>query len=169
MTKKITNQRLYNVALYYLSRFDASAGKVREVLNRKIMRANAQGLEIPPDTSEWIENIIARMIELGYIDDTRYGSTQVRLLSNQGKSTRFIAGKLMQAGLDPDLIDTLLQESETNELDRAKRFVERKKLGYLRDESVRTDFYKKDLAALGRAGFSYETATRALKGLEEEY
>ena len=169
MTKKITKQRLYNVTLYYLSRFDASCGKVRDMLKRRILKAQRQQIDIPEESSEWIEDIINRMVELGYIDDRRYASTQIRILSEQGKSTRFIMGKLNQAGIDSEIIEHLLEESQTSEFDRAKRFVKRKKLGYLRDESVRADFYKKDLAALGRAGFSYDTAVKALKGADDEY
>lgn len=168
MAKKITNQRLYNITLYYLSRYDASRGKVRQMLKRRLLKAKRDNQDIPAEANEWIEHIILRMVELGYLDDKRYGQNQVRLLSSQGKSSRFIAGKLAQDGLDPDMIESLLDETDMNEMDRAKRFVIRKKLGYLRDESIRTDYYKKDLAALGRAGFSYETAVKALNG-EEDY
>ena len=72
--------------------------------------------------------------------------------------------KLTQMGIDADLIDEALNASEDNDLTRAKQLVRRKKLGYLRPENVRADFYKKDLATLGRAGFSYETAKTALDG-----
>lgn len=168
MPKKITHQRLYNIALYYLSKYDASTGKVRAVLKRRLLRGKMAGDDIPAEAPEWIETIVGRLVELGYIDDKRYGANQVRVLSGQGKSTRFISGKLAQDGLDCDLIEELLSDENTDdEAARAHRFVERKKLGYLRDESIRADFYKKDLAALGRNGFSYETAVSALKG--EEY
>lgn len=168
MPKKITHQRLYNIALYYLSKYDASTGKVRAVLKRRLLRSKMSDEEIPIEAPLWIEDIIVRLVELGYIDDKRYGTNQVRGLSAQGKSTRFISMKLAEAGLDGDLIQELLSTDETDdELVRARRFVQRKKMGYLRLESLRADFYKKDLAALGRAGFSYETASAALKEEEE--
>lgn len=167
MTKKITNQRLYNIALYYLSKYDASTGKVRAVLKRRLLRAKQQQEDVPTDALEWIENIIVKLVELGYVDDHRYGTNQVRALSGQGKSTRFIAMKLNTDGLSADLIEELLENTDSDEESRANRFVAKKKMGYLRPDETRTDFYKKDLAALGRAGFSYETAIRALKGTEE--
>lgn len=168
MPKKITNQRLYNIALYYLSKYDASTGKVRAVLKRRLMRAKMGEEEVPAEAPNWIESIIKRLVELGYIDDKRYGQNQVRALSRAGKSTRFITGKLLEAGLDTDLIEELLSDETTDdEMTRARRFVERKKLGYMRPESVRAEYYKKDLAALGRAGFSYETAITALKNDED--
>lgn len=168
MAKKITHQRLYNISLYYLSKYDASTGKVRAVLKRRLLRAKQQGDEVPEQALDWIEEIIQKLVELGYVDDKRYGTNQVRSLSNQGKSTRFIALKLTEAGLSADLIEELLHtDEEEAEQTRANRLITKKKMGFLRSEETRALFYKKDLAALGRAGFSYETAVRALKGEEE--
>lgn len=163
MTKKITSNRLYNIALYYLSRYDASTGKVRQMLKRRLMQAQMKLEEIPTEAPQWIEDIIGRLVDLGYINDKRYGENQVRQLSEVGKSTRFIVMKLNQAGLDADLIETLVSNTESNDLERAKKIVRKKKLGIYRPEDMRLDYYKKDLATLARAGFSYETAVSALK------
>ena len=164
MVKKITHQRLYNITLYYLSRYDSCSTKVREMLKRRILKDAQAGADVPTEVNEWIENIIKRVQELGYIDDRRYVQNQVRSMSNAGKSARFMTMKLTQMGIDADLIDEVLNASEDNDLTRAKQLVRRKKLGYLRPENVRADFYQKDLATLGRAGFSYETAKMALDG-----
>ena len=57
----------------------------------------------------------------------------------------------------------------TDELDleAALTLVKKKKIGFLRPEELRKDFYKKDLAVLGRTGFSFEIAKRALNGEED--
>ncbi|MBQ9738453.1 MAG: RecX family transcriptional regulator [Alphaproteobacteria bacterium] len=162
MVKKITHQRLYNITLYYLSRYDSCTSKVREMLKRRILKDAQAGAEVPTEVNEWVETIIGRMQELGYIDDRRYVQNQIRALSSAGKSARFMIMKLTQMGIDIDLIDEVLNASEDNDLTRAKQLVRRKKMGYLRPENVRADFYQKDLATLGRAGFSYETAKMAL-------
>ena len=167
MTKKITHQRLYNISLYYLSRFDASADKVRQMLKRRIAKAAQQGQDIPPETNEWINDIVSKVIHLGYVDDKRYGENQVRIMAAQGKSARFMAVKLNQAGLDAEVIETVLSTADTDDLERAKILVERKKMGWMRPENMQKEYYKKDLAALGRAGFSYETASLALKVSED--
>ena len=144
MVKKITHQRLYNITLYYLSRYDSCTSKVRDMLKRRILKDAQAGAEVPTEVNEWIETIIGRMQELGYIDDRRYVQNQVRSMSNAGKSARFMTMKLTQMGIDADLIDEVLTASEDNDLTRAKQLVRRKKLGYLRPENVRADFYKKD-------------------------
>ena len=83
-------------------------------------------------------------------------------MSNAGKSARFMTMKLMQNGIEDELIDEVLNTSESDDLSRARLLVKRKKLGPFRPDEIRAEYYKKDLATLGRAGFSYETSRRAL-------
>lgn len=167
MTKKITYQRLYNITLYYLSRYDACAGKVRDMLKRRLQRISLEGQEIPSEAHQWIEQVIMRMIELGYVNDKRYAENQFRRLSEAGKSARFITMKLMQAGVDPSVIEVVFQADEYDDLERAKALVSRKKIGYFRPQSERLEYFKKDLMMLGRAGFSYETARKVLQENDE--
>ncbi len=164
MTKEITEKRITNITLFYLSRFESSSGKVRTMLHRRLQKARLAGQDIPPEASTWIENTIRHMRDLGYLNDRRYAESQIRHLSRQGKSTRFIAQKLGDAGIDDDTIRTLLSESDTSDLDRARRFVARKKIGHYRPTDIRAAYHTKDLAALARAGFSYDIAMTALKG-----
>ncbi len=162
MVKEITQQRLRNITLYYLARFDASADKVRAMLKRRIAKTISAGLPVPPETPQWIENIITDMRHLGYLNDTRYAENQIRLLTNQGKSTRFIILKLKEDGIDEYTIRSLLTAADTSDGDQARRFVKRKKIGPYRPPEQRLMYRQKDLAALARAGFSYETAREAL-------
>ena len=162
MVKNITQQRLYNITLYYLSRYDSCSAKVRDMLKRRILKDAQAGAEVPQKVNEWIEDIIKRVQELGYIDDKRYVQNQVRSMSNAGKSARFMMMKLSQNGVAGELIDEILNTSESDDLSRARLLVKRKKLGYFRSDEMRAEYYKKDLATLGRAGFSYETARQAL-------
>ena len=168
MVKKITQKRLENITLYYLQRYESCSSKLRSMLKRRVLRAKMQLGEIPDEANDWIENIIKRMQELGYIDDKRYAQNTFRRLQNAGKSTRFIAGKLKQSGIVADTIDELIEEQETTpdemDLNAARRLVKRKKIGYLRPSAEQESMRQKDLAVLGRAGFSFEIANQALKG-----
>lgn len=171
MAKKITEKRLYNIALYYLSRYEATTGKVRDVLKRRLMTAERRGEEIPNEAPAWIEKIIAQMVDLGYIDNNRYAENTFRRLTQAGKSVRSIAYKLKQAGLEEDVLSDLIEEQETTsgelDLTSALKLVKKRKLGLYRPESQRAAYAQKDLAVLGRAGFSYEIAQKALKGEED--
>jgi regulatory protein len=152
MTRPITYARLRNIALFYLERYDTSSGKLIDTLKRRVQKTKLQGLEIPQETNQWIKKIVQECQQLGYVDDKRYAENQVRTLSAQGKSSRFIAQKLAAAKISSDIIQVLLDP--TDDLERAQTFVRKKHLG---------NDYQKDLAKLARAGFSYEIAKQVLQ------
>ena len=54
-------------------------------------------------------------------------------------------------------------DTAKTELDAATRYIRRRRLGHYRTKGKAEDFYEKDLAALARAGFSYDVAKKALK------
>ncbi len=149
--KKITPQRLKNIALYYLERFDASSEKLKMVLKRRVQRAVFAGDEVSPDVEKWIDEIIQEMQRLNYVNDRRYCENKVRQFLRMGKSNRYIIGKLSEAGINPEIVASFLPDDE---LEQAQIFVQKKHLG--------KDF-QKDLAKLARAGFSYDIAQKALR------
>ena len=139
-----------NIALFYLERFDASSDKLRQVLKRRARRQKMQGIEVAPEVPDWIESVIQKMQNLGYVNDDRYAENAVRRLSQQGKSALYIRQKLKAEGLKDSIVNQYLVGQ--NDLERAKIFVQKKRLGQT----------EKDLAKLARAGFDYETAKQAL-------
>ena len=168
MSKPLTEQRLMNIALFYVSRYESSAEKVRQMLNRRLKRMKMQGEEVPPEASQWIEDILQKIQEKAYVDDNRYAENQVRTLILQGKSEHFICAKLALAGIEADKVREILSvEGSTEEL-RAQRFVARKRIGHFRPHADQSKFWEKDMAALARAGFSYDIARTALKGDEPQ-
>ena len=122
--KTITPQRLKNIALYYLARYDAGSAKLREVLIRRINKAQTQ-IPVSPKAFEWVEQVIEQMQNLGYLDDVRYAQNVVRRLSQSGKSTTFIKNKLKAQGISENQFESLL--SDTDELAQAKLYVRKKR------------------------------------------
>ena len=156
MQKPLTPKRLENIALFYLERFDTSCGKLRQVLKRRVQRQKIQGIPVEKEIDQWIEQVIHKMQELGYVNDERYVQNTIRRLSESGKSTRFIQQKLSSEGIDSNLIESLLSPEE--ELDRATIFAHKKHLG---------SDPQKDLAKLARAGFNYDIAKHVLDNLSD--
>lgn len=152
MGKPLTEKRLYNAAVAYLARFDAARAQVRAVLCRKLKRAEQRGETVPQQAEEWIERALDRLEEQNYINEERTAENKVRLLSAQGKSAYFIRQKLAREGLDADLVESLLVEAPETEAQRAAHLLKKNGGGD----------YRKALARLARAGFSYETAQEAL-------
>lgn len=153
MQKPLSPKRLSLFALTYLARFDCSSEKLRQVLNRRVLRQKRQNIPVDEQTPKWIEAVIQQMQNLGYIDDKRYVENAIRRLSESGKSARYIYQKLQADGIDTTLIESLLDNSEEQDIQRAIHFAHKKHLG--KD-------YKKDLEKLARAGFSYEVAKQTL-------
>ena len=148
--KKINQKRLRNIALYYVGRYETTCSHLRAVLHRRLAK-EALKQEIPPEASDWIEQIIQDMVQMNYINEKRFTENTTRRLSEAGKSCSFIRAKLKSAGIDEDEIADAL--SDTDELTSARLFVQKKHLGH--------DF-KRNLARLARAGFTYDTACQAL-------
>jgi len=168
MSKRLTEQRLMNIALFYVSQYESSSEKVRGMLKRRLRRLKMRGEEVPPEADQWIENVLQKIQDKSYVDDNRYAENQVRNLILQGKSEKFICAKLALAGIEGDKVREILNSMDSTEESRARRFVERKKIGCFRPSQERNSFLEKDLAALARAGFSYDIARQALKGESED-
>ena len=94
-----------------------------------------------------------------------YTENQIRCMIQQGKSERYMTMKLATAGIDNDTVHHLLQEFESDELSRAIRYAQKKKLGFYNPKSDSDT--QKDLAKMARAGFSYDIACKALNNPEE--
>ncbi len=166
---KATPEGLERSALYYLERYDSSTGHLRRLLQRKILlSARVHGTD-PEEGAAAVERLIARLSGLGLLDDVRYARERVRSLLARGTSAAMIRAKLRAKSLPPELIDAALAEDEDNgpgrELRAALRYAKRRRLGPYRLEKrpgERAERRERDLAAMGRQGFDYETARRVV-------
>ncbi len=173
MVKPMTEKRLYNITLFYLSKYDSCREKVRQMLIRRIEKARQRGEDIPPNVHQLIDNVLNKMCSLGYINDERYAENQVRILSRQGKSSTAILQKLSLAGIDTLTIRSFLLEREETEAQRAFLWLKRRSKGGFRLKKTLADedkkiLHQKDLASLARNGFSYADAQEALQKSYDE-
>lgn len=162
--RKMTKERLQNIALYYLERFDSSSSNLYQVLKRRIYnyQRNDENFNIS-EAELWINDIITKFEKLGYLNDARYAEFKVQNYINAGKPERYIRQKLQAKGIDEQVLDRVLQTQEFDEEEMAKKFVAKKKIGpYREDETKRRECWQKDISAVIRAGFSYETAKKII-------
>jgi regulatory protein len=109
-----------------------------------------------------VETLIERYRRSGVLDDRAYAEAKATSLHRRGTSTRAIRGKLALKGVETELVDAALSAVDDDtpgdtELTAAVALARRRRLGPFRS-GVRADYRDKDLAALGRAGFSYAIA-----------
>lgn len=169
--RKATAKYLDNAALYYLSRFATSAENLRRVMMRKVMRSAQHHGTDPDEGRALIEDLIGRFLGSGLLDDRAYAKTRAAGLHRRGNSARVIRGKLKQTGVDDDAITAALdargednEDGEDPELTAAVTLAKRRRLGPFAIKPPEDDTREKHLAALARAGFSYDVARRVIGG-----
>ena len=127
------------------------------------MKAHAQDRE---ELVGWIDALLDDFTRLGYLDDARYAASQTRALRTRGASRRGIEAKLREKGVDAEVVRSQLADSNVDdELRAALRHLRKRRHGPFRRDDREVDAAtakKKELAGLGRAGFSYELSARAL-------
>jgi len=161
----LNSKRLYNIAIYYLKRYDSSSFNLRKVLKRRVVRERAKNTEIPDDIDSVIEGVIAKIKEMGYVDDVRFIENEIRRLTARGKSRSFIERKLISCGYKKSDFAAYLDQNAADETETVIAMIKKRKL--FTDHARR----QKDLAKLLRAGFKYAAILNALKetnGYEED-
>lgn len=162
--KKISKQRLKNIALYYLKRFESSVANLRQVLQRRTDEYAYYDKSFDKyEAYKWIEEILSDFERIKYLDDERYAQIKISGYLNAGKPARYIKIKLQQKGIDINLINNILDEQTYNPFEMAMKFAKKKKIGpYRNDEYNRQENRQKDMATLIRAGFDYDIVNEVL-------
>jgi regulatory protein len=161
----LTQQALEDAALRYLNRFDCSASKLRRHLGALIRRhAGDATLETH------VDSLIVRYQASGLLDDQRFGKNLAERFQARGASKRMVVQKLRARGISRDVADEVVRSSRDSDLESARAYVRRRRLGPNRPEAERAANRRKDLAALARQGFDHDTAVRALgHGTDEDF
>ena len=168
---------LQRVALYYLERYSASTEMLRRTLARRVdKRARLRG-EDPSAFAEMIAATVARAVSAGLVDDVRFADTRLATLRRRGTSSRGAAAKLAAKGVPRDVVEATMRaereaipeaEAADIELQAARAYAKRRRLGTHRRPDTRALHRDRDLGALARAGFSYDLARRVVDAEPDE-
>jgi regulatory protein len=162
--------RLWDAALRYLGRYEASTHSLRRVLKRRMERwARLDQAELDDAGLALIETTIVRLRASGALDDARYAETKALSLTRGGRSERAIRAYLAERGVTAELADQALAQRASEaaagfdfDYAAALRFAKKRRIGRFRPAASRRALRQRDLAALGRAGFSWEIAIRVI-------
>lgn len=94
---------LRDLALHYAGRFATTGARIEAYLLRKIRE---RGLAEDPDgrvREVDVPGLVARLVELGYVDDDAYARMRARDLGGRGYGARRIEETLRHAGVDEGL------------------------------------------------------------------
>ena len=163
---KATPERLEKAALAYLGRYVAPAAHLNRVLLAKVERsAWFHGTDREAGAAA-VETIVRRLVERGLVDDALYAEARTRSLRRRGASGRAIRGRLAVKGVAPALVKRALDRLDRDlgdpELAAALAYARRRRIGPYRTPAERAVSRGRDLAALGRQGFDYDTARRVV-------
>lgn len=170
-----TPASLNNAALHYLERFASSSENLRRVLMRRVERAARAGAGELEAGAPMVDELVARLLASGLLDDRVYAEGRARSLHRRGNSRRAIRAKLRRKGVGDDHIEAALAglvpevgdedgDEDGVDLAAARALARRRRLGPWGDGTRR----QRDLAALARAGFAFDVARRVVDGTEGE-
>lgn len=145
-------QRAKSRAVWYLDRMDHT----EKALYDKLLRA---GFKPKP-----CAKVIARLKEVGLLDDNRYAENYANRLIESNVSKREALQKLLLKGVSYDLAKSVLEETQTDELSQIKNVIEKK----YKNKLLAENGVQKVYAALVRKGFSYGAVKTALNEFIEE-
>jgi regulatory protein len=163
--RAITPEYLDKAALFYLERYASSAENLARVLMRRVEKAARAGISDRDEGRRLVDALVERYRARGLLDDRTYAEGRAKSLLRQGRPRAAIARRLAAKGVGSDAIDqalgSLKEESPDPDLSAVIAFARRRRLGPWRLKD-RAEFRERDLAALGRAGFSYELARKVV-------
>lgn len=154
--------RLRDLALAYVARFATSGGRLEAYLKRKLRERGWDG----PDNPD-IDALIARFAELGYLNDGAYARAKSGELLRRGYGPRRVAQALGQAGIAPELRESVAA-SEHEARAAALQFARKRRLGPFSAQPADRALREKQLAAMLRAGHGFDTARAVLGAASED-
>jgi regulatory protein len=159
---------LHEAALNYLARYATTEAGLRQVLQRRIDGWARQAAgeddvgERASAAKALVAGVIARLVELGLLNDAAFAETRARGLALSGRSHRAIAARLMAKGIAPDDARAVLPEGE---LVSALILARKRRIGPFRTAAPE---HNRELGVLARAGFPRDVAVQALAMAKDE-
>lgn len=145
-------RRAKQKAMWLLEQQDYPSGKLLEKLRKDY-------------SFEISAAAVARLTEVGLINDCAYARRAAQALINKGTPTKRLAFALSQKGVDTTLAKEIAAETEC---DDKKLIYELLQTKYARKLSNETDL-RKTVAALLRRGFSYSDIKSVMGDMSDEF
>ena len=164
--KKATARHLENAALYHLDRYATSRAHLARLLMMRVERsARAHGTD-REEGAKQVEAILEKLTRNGLLDDRSFAETRARGLHRRGTSAKGIRADLSAKGVAAGLIDSALAKLADDSADPETRaaitYARKRRLGPYRNAAQRAEKRDRDMAALGRKGFSYDLVRRII-------
>jgi regulatory protein len=141
------------MALRYVGKYATSRAKLVGYLVRKVRERGWDGAGEPG-----LDALADRFCALGYVDDAAYALAKSRSLSSRGYGKRRLEEKLRLTGVAEEDSAAARENSEREAVSSAVRYAERRRIGPFGDSSADPNRRERSLAAMIRAGHSFQLA-----------
>ncbi|MBX7527785.1 regulatory protein RecX [Qipengyuania vesicularis] len=165
--KPLDRTRLNDLALHYVARFATSSGKLESYLRRKLRERGWDG-----DSEPDIAGLVTRFAEKNYVDDAAYARMKASGLLARGYGARRVEQTLRADGLAED-VRQANSPDEAQAREAVLSYVRRRRFGPFRivprgeSPDAAHKAREKQLAAIVRAGHSFDHARRAVEAKTE--
>lgn len=160
--KPLDSRAFDELALGYVARFATSAAKLESYLARKLRERGWEG-EGAPD----IRATVARLVELGYVDDEAFARTRAGGLLRRGYGERRIGQALHAAGIDEE-VRAAVRPAASEGRRAALAMARKRRFGPFGSGPLDRPAREKQLAALLRAGHPLDSARRLVDAANVE-
>lgn len=155
--------RLQALALRYVGRYATSRAKLRGYLLRKIQDAEWAG-DAAPD----VDALVARIADLGYVDDRAFAEAKAASLGRRGYGVRRVSTALRAAGIEGEDGADALDVAREGAWAAAVALARRRRLGPFAATPPDRAGLERAIAILARAGHDPRLARNVLTGNGEE-
>lgn len=169
----LTETKLRDLALHYAARFASTGARLEGYLQRKIrergLAEDADGRTREVD----VPALVARLVELGYVDDDAYARMRARDLGARGYGGRRVEESLRHAGVGEGL-RRAHAPGEADSRRAAALMARKKRLGPFAAQAEGLDplaarkAHEKAVAAMLRAGHQYDHVKHILAATSVE-
>jgi regulatory protein len=153
----LDSERLRALALSYVGRYATSCARLSAYLNRKIGERGWIDDSVPP-----VDEIVTQFESLGYIDDCAFAKARGDALLRRGYGPNRLRISLRVSGVGAEIIDEVATIDDDGAFAAALIFARRKRIGPYAKEPISPDIRQKMIAALLRAGHSYDISRKIL-------
>jgi regulatory protein len=155
--KPLTADSLRELLLYYVGKFATTRSGAHDYARRKI-RERGWAEEAPAD----IDGLVARLAELGYINDAQYARSKAEGLMRRGYGTRRVEAMLYSAGVEDEDATAARDVADAQRWAAAVKFATKRRLGPFAQIMPDPATRQKQLAAFLRAGHAHKDASQLL-------
>lgn len=151
--KPLNEERLHELALFYVGKFATTRAKLAAYLNRKLRERGWEG-NASPD----VDRLVERLAGSGLVDDALYALSKSRSLSERGYGAARVRQSLRAAGVGEEDGAAAHELAADEAAFAALRFARRRRIGPFADAVPDRAGRERALAVMIRAGHGFDLA-----------